>query len=167
MSRLLPAALLILAITPLAFARGTGHKNTAGDRSSFGSDITIDAGTTAGDIACAFCSVHLHGDVKGDVAVVYGNVTVDAGQSVTGDVAVLGGDLAVADDAAIGGDVALAAGDLHLSPEGIIRGDRAIASSRLWLLVPFIPLLVLIGLIWLIVWIVRRNRYRRMYYPRP
>ena len=33
---------------------------------SFGNDIMVADGETAGDIACVFCSVHVHGDVRGD-----------------------------------------------------------------------------------------------------
>jgi hypothetical protein len=105
-------------------------------------------------------------DVKGDVAVAFGSVILDSDRSIMGDVAAIGGDVSVADDASVGGDLALFAGDLHLAPDASIRGDRAILPGRFWLLVLLIPLLIPIGLIWLIVWIVRRNRDRRFYAPR-
>ena len=58
---LLAAALLLPAAS--AFA------TTTQDHVSVGQDISIAEGETASDIACAFCTVHVHGDVKGDIAV--------------------------------------------------------------------------------------------------
>src|SRR5580693_1865231 len=94
---------LVFAVVSLslpAFARSSD------DRASVGSDITIAEGQTVGDVACAFCSVRVHGEVKGDVAVVFGDITVDAGKSVGGDVAVLGGDLELGAGSQVTGDVA-------------------------------------------------------------
>ena len=114
-----------------------------------GSNITVAEGETAGDIACAFCSVHIHGDVKGDVAVAFGKVEVDPGHSISGDVAVLGGDLTLGRRRTVGGDVSVAAGDATLGPGAMIHGSRTVLPGRIWLLLPFAPLILLIGLIWL------------------
>jgi hypothetical protein len=154
---LLAIALLLVASTP--FARADQ------DRVSFGSDISVAEGENAGDLVCAFCSVHVHGDVKGDVAVLFGSVTVDPTHTISGDIAILGGDLTLADETEVGGDVAVMAGSANLASTAAIRGDRSILPGRLWLLVPFAPLLILIGIIWLIVYLVRRNRYRFPAYP--
>ncbi|MBB5318236.1 polymer-forming cytoskeletal protein [Tunturibacter empetritectus] len=154
---LLALALLIVAGTP-AFARSSQ------DRASIGSDITIADGETAGDIACAFCTVRVHGEVKGDIATFLGSVVVDSGRTISGDVASLGGDLEMGQDASVGGDVAIAAGDLKLGDGAAIHGQRTVLPGRLWLLLPLAPFLILAGLIWLIVSIVRRNRYP---YPVP
>jgi hypothetical protein len=154
----LAAALLLTAATP-AFA------SSPQDRASFGGDITIADGETAGDIACAFCSVHIHGDVRGDVAVLFGNVTVDAGHGISGDVAALGGDLNLGEGAEVGGDVAIAAGDANLASGAMIHGSQTVLPGRFWLILPFAPLLILAGIIWLIVYLVRRNRYQFPVYP--
>jgi hypothetical protein len=135
------------------------------DRVGIGTDITIADGESAGDIACAFCSVHVHGTVKGDVAVLFGSIYVDAGRSISGDVAALGADVHLGEGAWTGGDMAIAAGDLRLDPGAEVHGQRSIAPSRLWLILPFAPLLILGGIIWLIVYIVRRNRYQFPAYP--
>ncbi|MEO6815740.1 MAG: hypothetical protein ABI177_03500, partial [Edaphobacter sp.] len=58
---LLAFVFLLVALTPAAQAEQS--------RTSFGGNISVAEGETSGDIACAFCSVHIHGDVKGDVAV--------------------------------------------------------------------------------------------------
>jgi hypothetical protein len=154
---LLAAALLLLIATP--FARADQ------DRASFGDDINVAQGESAGDVACAFCSVHVHGDVKGDVAVLFGSVTVDSTHSIDGNVAILGGDLNLAEDTEVGGNVAIAAGSLHVAPDAVIHGDRTILPGHLWLVVTFAPLLILIGIIWLIVYLVGRNRYQFPAYP--
>jgi len=156
--RLAIAALLLLSSLG-AFA------DSSRDRASFGREVVVDAGESSGDIACAFCSVQIHGDVQGDVAVLFGNVSVDSGHAITGDVALLGGDLILGDDTQVGGDVAIAAGDLNASPGASVRGHSAVFPGRLWLLVPLLPLLILAGIIWLIVYVVRRNRYQFPAYP--
>jgi hypothetical protein len=156
----LAAASLLLLATP-----SFGLSSHSQDHASVGGDITVAEGETASDIACAFCSVHIHGDVRGDVAVLFGSVTLDSGHRISGDVAILGGDLTVGDDSQVGGDVAIAAGDLNLAPTATVHGDRSVFRGRFWLLVPFAPILLLIGIIWLIVHLVRRNRYRFPAYP--
>lgn len=154
---LLAAALLLVVFTPFASAdQGRG---------AFGSDITVSEGETAGDIACAFCSVHIHGDVKGDVAVLFGSVDVDSTHTISGDVAILGGDLNLANETEVGGDVAILAGNANLADTASIHGDRTVLPGRFWLLLPFAPLIILIGIIWLIVALIRRNRYQFPAYP--
>jgi|SRR5450756_874546 len=156
---ILITSLLILASAIPAYARSDN------DHASFGQDITIPEGDTSGDIACAFCSVHIHGDVKGDVAVLFGGITVDSGKNVSGDVAILGGDLSLEEESQVGGDVAIAAGDLNLASNALVRGSRAVFPGRFWLLIPLAPILIVVGIIWLIVYLVRRNRYQFPAYP--
>jgi hypothetical protein len=156
---LLISALLFLSAVPPSFARSSE------DRASVGNDITVSEGETVGDVACAFCSVRIHGNVKGDVAVLFGSVAIDSSQAVSGDVAILGGDLKLGEDGRVGGDVAIAGGRAYLDSDATIHGSRAILPGRLWVLLPFAPLLILIGIIWLIVYLVRRNRYRYSVYP--
>jgi hypothetical protein len=159
MLRLLLAVGLLLASALPAFAKG------GDDRASVGNNITIAEGETAGDVACVFCSVRVHGDVRGDVAVLFGRIEVDPGHTISGDLAALGADLNLGEGATVGGDVAIAAGDANLAPGAMIRGSRMVLSNRMWLLLPFAPLLILIGVIWLIVHLVRRNRYQFPAYP--
>jgi hypothetical protein len=158
MSRMLLAATLLLATTT-AFAKSDQ------DRASVGGDITVSEGETVTDIACAFCSVHIHGDVKGDVAVLMGSVTLDPNHTISGDVAILGGDLNMGEESSVGGDVAIAAGNANLASGAIIHGSRNVLPGAFWLLIPFAPFLILIGIIWLIVYLVRRNRYQFPVYP--
>ncbi len=135
------------------------------DRAGFGNDITIAEGETAGDVACMFCTVRVHGDVRGDMAVMFGKVQVDAGRKISGDVATLGADLDLGPGATVGGDLAMAAGDANLASGAMVHGSSMVLPNKMWLLLPFAPLLILIGLIWLIVYIVQRNRYQFPAYP--
>jgi hypothetical protein len=159
MRRLLLAVALLVSITLPAYARSSD------DRASFGNDITIAEGETASDVACMFCDVHVHGDIRGDVAVMFGKVDVDPGRSISGDVATLGADLNLGPGATVGGDLAMAAGDVNAGPGARIHGSSMVLPGKIWLMLPFAPLLILIGLIWLIVYLVRRNRYRFPAYP--
>jgi hypothetical protein len=158
--KLFYVALLSLTLAPLtAFAKSDN------DRVSIGSDIIVSEGENAGDVVCIFCSVHAHGDVSGDAAVILGSLNVDSGHKVSGDVSVVGGDLNLAEAAEVGGDAAIIAGDANLASEAAIHGSRTVLPGRLWLLVPFAPLLIVIGVIWLIVYLVRRRRYQFPVYP--
>jgi hypothetical protein len=159
MRRLLLAVALLVSVTLPAYARSSD------DRASFGNDITIAEGETASDVACMFCDVHVHGDIRGDVAVMFGKVDVDPGRSISGDVATLGADLNLGPGATVGGDLAMAAGDVNAGPGARIHGSSMVLPGKIWLMLPFAPLLILIGLIWLIVYLVRRNRYRFPAYP--
>jgi hypothetical protein len=156
--QLLSAILVILLSSSVsAFAKGNHSDN---DRVSFGSDITVSEGENAGDIVCMFCSVKVHGDVGGDMAVFFGSITVDSGHKIGGDVVVLGGDLNMGEEAATGGDAAIIAGNANLAQSAAIHGSRTVLPGAFWLLIPFAPLLIFIGIIWLIVHLFRRNRYR-------
>jgi hypothetical protein len=159
MRRLLLAVAVFVASALPAYARSTD------DRVSFGNDITIAEGDSVGDVACMFCDVRVHGDVRGDVAVMFGKVEVDAGRSISGDVAALGADLNMGEGSSVRGDLALAAGDANLASGATVHGSSMVLPGRIWLLLPFAPLLILIGVIWLIVYIVRRNRYQFPAYP--
>jgi hypothetical protein len=160
MRRLLlsPALLFLVAAAP-AFARSSQ------DHVTVGQNITIAEGESSGDIACIFCSVRVHGNVKGDIAVLFGSVSVDSDQKISGDVAMLGGDLNLAEESQVGGDVAIAGGHAYMAEGAVIRGSSSILPGKIWLLLPFLPLIALAGIIWLIVYLVQRNRYRVPMYP--
>jgi predicted acyltransferase (DUF342 family) len=158
--QLLSLALLLTLLAPLpAFAKG------GNDRVSIGSDITVPEGETVGDVVCILCSVHARGDISGDAVAILGGLTVDSGHRINGDAAVIGGDLTMGESSEIGGDVSVIAGDANLASEAVIHGSRTVMPGRLWLLVPFAPLLILIGIIWLIIHFTRRRRYQFPVYP--
>jgi hypothetical protein len=160
--RTLLSALLALTLTLTAFAR---HSHSSNDRASFGSDINIAEGETVGDVACAFCSVHIRGDVTGDVAVAFGSVTVAEGRTISGDTAILKGNLNLGEGSTLHGDLAIMAGSAHLADGATINGSRSVIPEPIGTLMLLAPFAVLIGIIWLIVYLVRRNRYRFPAYP--
>jgi predicted acyltransferase (DUF342 family) len=130
------------------------------DVAKVGQDIVIPEGETAGDIACAFCNVRVHGDVKGDVAVAFGNLDVDSGHQISGDVAVLAGHVGLGEGSRVGRDLAVV-GKLHEGESSTVGGSRGVVPGELLLL----PVALLAGVIWLVVFMVRRSRYRPVYPP--
>lgn len=158
---LLSAALIVLLTQP-AFAKERSHGD---DRASFGSEIVVAEGERVGDVACAFCSVHIHGDVTGDVAVAFGSVAVDPGHSIAGDTAIVAGNLNLGEGSTVSGDLAILAGDALMAEGAQIHGSRSIIQQPLGTLILLAPLLIVIGIIWLIVYFVRRNRYQFPAYP--
>jgi cytoskeletal protein CcmA (bactofilin family) len=156
---ILSAALLL---TLPAFARGSHGDN---DRASFGSPIVVPEGQSVADVACAFCSVHIRGEVTGDVAVFMGSVSVEPGHSIAGDAAIAAGDLNLGEGSMVNGDVAIVGGDAKLAEGAMIHGSRSIIPPPLGTLILLSPLLILAGIIWLIVYLIRRSRYRFPAYP--
>ena len=135
------------------------------DRVSVGNDVVVADGTAMNDVVCIFCSVQVHGTVKGDIVAILGSVRIDESRSITGDVVAVGGDVALGNNATVDGDVAVVAGDLQRGSDAAVHGDTSVEAGRGWLLLPFAPLLILVGLVWLIVWFIRRNRYTFPVYP--
>ena len=163
-SRLLLAACLFAPTVLFASSHKNGNGN---DHVGFGNTITVDEGQTAGDIVCAFCTVRIHGDVSGDIVTFFGDVKVDNNHSISGDSVVFGGDLGLGDQSQIHGDLVLFGGEISQAPTAIIHGDRVVFAGTGWLMVLLSPLLIPIGIIWLIVHLVRRSRYRFPAYPPP
>ena len=155
MTKLLLLAFSLLAVQP-AFAK---HTKGGSDHVSVFSTINVREGEAAGDIACAFCTVNIHGDVRGDVAVLFGTVHTDPDRSIDGDVALMFGTLILADNVHVRGDLAMFAGSSEIAPSATISGDRAVLSGPIAVAIAVAPFLILAGIIWLIVYLIRRARY--------
>jgi hypothetical protein len=155
--------LVPLLVAPARPAHAKGRSDN--DRASVGSSITVREGETAGDVACAFCSVHVQGEVTGDVAVFLGSLTVEPGHTIGGDVAVAGGNLNLGEGSTVNGDVAIVGGNAKIAEGAAIHGERAIIPPPLGTLILLSPLIFLALIIWLIVYLVRRSRYRFPMYP--
>ena len=156
------SATLLTALALPAYAKGSHGGN---DRASFGSPIEVPEGESVADIACAFCSVHIRGEVTGDVAVFMGSVTLEPGHSIAGDTAIAAGDLNLGEGSTVNGDVAIVGGNANLAEGAGIHGSRAIIPPPLGTLILLSPFLFLAGIIWLIVYLVRRSRYQFPMYP--
>ncbi len=153
MSKLLLAVLLVLALFR------EGNHDSGNDRVGIFSTINVAEDQAVGDVACAFCTVNIRGDVKGDVAVLFGTVSASPDRTISGDVAILFSSLHLGDNAHIGGDLAAALSTTDIAPTASVHGDRAIFSSSLGFAVLAGPLLILAGIIGCIIFFVRRNRY--------
>jgi predicted acyltransferase (DUF342 family) len=149
----------------LAAALGTQSAAASNDRISFGKNITVTEGDPANDIVCIACSVTLQGDVHGDIVTVFGGIKAEGSREISGDVVALGGDLILPGSSTLQGDLVVVGGDLDLGPEATVHGDRSVFPGRAWILLPFAPLVILAGIVWLAIWLVRRNRYRFPMYP--
>jgi hypothetical protein len=153
MSKLLLAVVLVIALL-----RSSNHGG-GNDRVAIFSPIDIAEGDTVGDVACAFCSVNIHGDVHGDIAVIFGTVTADPNRTISGDVAILFGRLFLGDNDHIGGDLAAALTTTEIPSSATVSGDRSVMKSGFGLAVLAGPVLILAGIIGLVIFLVRRNRY--------
>jgi predicted acyltransferase (DUF342 family) len=149
----------------LAAALGTQSAAASNGRISFGKNITVTEGDPANDIVCIACSVTLQGDVHGDIVTVFGGIKAEGSREISGDVVALGGDLILPGSSTLQGDLVVVGGDLDLGPEATVHGDRSVFPGRAWILLPFAPLVILAGIVWLAIWLVRRNRYRFPMYP--
>ena len=136
-----------------AYAR---HGREGEDRVGAFSTIVISEDRPAADVACVFCSVRVDGDVHGDIAVLFGTVTVTEGRTISRDVATLFSTLVLGDGARIDGDLATVFGTANLAESAHVGGDRAVFSSGVGITVILAPLLIVAGVIWLLVWVARR-----------
>ena len=150
--------LVILLVLLAAFAAPTALASDHPDHVSLFNTINIPEEESAGDIACAFCTVNIHGNVSGDVAALFGTVNVEPSRSIGGDVALLFGTLRLDEDATVHGDLASLFSTVEIADTATVKGSRAIVPRGVALGILLAPLLILAGVVWLIVYLVRRSR---------
>ena len=167
LSQLRPAALVFAAflLGPLVTPAHAAHHDGGQDRVGMFTTINISEDRPAGDVACMFCTVNVDGDIHGDVAVLFGTVNGGADRTISGDVAILFSTLRLGDHSRINGDLASAFSTTDLPASTSVRGDRAILATGFGITVLLAPLLLLLGVIWLIVHLVRDHRARYQPYP--
>jgi hypothetical protein len=147
------ALLLLLAIAPFATAKNDP------EYAQFGRDIRIGPDQQAGDLTCIGCSIYILGQVSGDVTAVGGNIVMSGDGSVAGDLTTVLGDVRLSDTAKVGGDLAAVGGSLRRQPNVTIGGDVTALDGRAWIwLIVGPPILMLVGIVWLIVWLLDRGR---------
>ena len=162
---LVSVAALLVALLPgsaVASSHGGGQ-----DHAGAFTTINVSEDHPAGDIACMFCTVNLDGDVHGDVAVLFGTVNGTADHTISGDVAVLFSTLSLGDNSRVNGDLASAFSTIDIPASTSVRGDRSVFATGFGISVLLAPLLLLLGVVWLIVHLVRDNRARYAYPPTP
>jgi len=101
----------------------------AEDMVQFGSTINVPKDASIHDAVCFFCSVNVHGTVKGDTVVFFGSVRVDG--QMNHDVVVFFGDVDVADNASIAHDVVNFFGGVQLGENVTIGQDMVVMFGSL------------------------------------
>src|SRR5579862_822036 len=122
-------------------------------------DITIAENEQAGDLTCIACSIHVHGQVAGDVTAVAGNITIARKAQVAGDVTTVGGNLRLDEASGVAGDATVIGGNIHRDPEAVVSGELTTMGGEGWLIPIILAPFVLLGLIAaFVVWLVQRLR---------
>jgi len=147
---LLSLALMLAAAIPAA-AR-SGGKN---DRVQFGSSITVHEDEEVGDLVCIGCSIHMSGTC-GDLVAIGGSALIEG--TVKGDVVAIGGGAKLTDSAHIAGDLVTIGGGLARDAGATVAGDVVSQGGGyvmpLLLIVPLIPVILIVALIW---WLITRS----------
>lgn len=124
-----------------------------------GHNINVGPNDKVGDLTCFGCSIHVRGEVAGDVTAFGGNVTLEDQAQVAGDVSIFGGDVRLDRGVRIAGDVSVFGGQIHRDPQATVSGDVTSFGGHGWLLPIVLTPIVLLGLlVALIIWIIQRAR---------
>lgn len=143
----------------LAGLVSASHAQRNPDITQFSRDIRVQPEQKAGDLTCINCSIHVRGQVAGDVTAVRGEIVVDDNAQVAGDVTAVAGDIRVNNGAAISGDLTAVAGSVIRQPSATVTGDVTSLPGAIWIfLIVGAPLIVLGMIIALIIWLVQRGR---------
>ena len=147
------ALLFWIAFSTAAFAKDNPSYT------QLGRNINVGPNDQVGDLTCFGCSIHIRGDVTGDVTTFGGSVTLEDQAQVAGDVSIFGGDARLDRGVKVSGDVSVFGGQIHRDPQAAIAGDVTSFGGHGWLL-PILatPIVLLALLVALVVWIVQRAR---------
>lgn len=129
------------------------------DRFQMNHDIYIQPGERVGDVTCINCSVHVRGQVSGDVTAIHGNVFAAAGASIAGDVVVIAGNARLANGSQVAGDLDAIGGAVHRDPQAAVAGEITTTGGGSWmLLILLLPFAILGGIVALAIWLIQRSR---------
>lgn len=130
------------------------------DRTQFNHDIHIGPNDKVGDVTCIGCSVHVRGQVSGDITTIAGSVFLEQGASIAGDVTAVGGNARAESGSQTAGDLTAIGGNLFRDPQAAVAGDVTTTAGGRWVFLIFLlPFLFLGGIIALIIWMVQRSRH--------
>ena len=141
----------------------------------FGNSIHIAKDSTAHDVVCFFCSVHIEGAVNGDTVVFFGNVDIDGranhdvvnffGSVHAADNASIGQDLVnffgsvrLGENVSVGKDMVVMFGSVQAAPLASFGGERVLFPA--WIF--WGPFLIIFGGVYFIVHEVRAQRRMRL-----
>jgi len=146
----------VVIVPNLALAKSGG-----GDRVQFFQSINVGPDEQVGDVVCLVCSIHMAGTASGDTVAILGSIVMDG--TANGDVVAVGGGIKLGEDARVSGDTVGIGGGVTRHPNASVKGEIVAQSGPavflgLILGLFVIPLLPIVLIIWLIVWLVRRDR---------
>ena len=167
---------LFLPLLLAAFALAPAGARADNDAVQFGSDINISSTHPIHDAVCFFCSVHVQGEVTGDIVVFFGGVQIDGkanrdvvnffGRTRLADDSIVGRDLVnffgsvrAGENVQIGRSLVVLLGDLRAPQSLSVGKDRVVQPA--WLL--WIPLIIFALIVIAIVSLIRNWQRRRMY----
>ena len=128
------------------------------DRVQFNQDIRIGSNERAGDVTCIACSVHVRGQVSGEVTTAAGSVFLEQGASIAGDVTVVGGNARAESGSQVAGDLTAIGGTLLRDPQASVAGDVTTWGGGGWVFLIFLlPFAILGGIIALIIWLIQHS----------
>ena len=156
--------LLVVFVVAAAALPVWARSGSGNDRVQFGSSINVTEDEQAGDLVCIGCSVRVAGTC-GDIVSIGGRV--DLVGHAKGDVVAIGGGVRLGENAQVGGDVVTIGGPLMRGQGSEVGGEIVSQSGSfvipLLFIVPLIPVVLVVALIW---WLVTRNN-RRPVQPQP
>jgi len=144
-------------VVVLAAFSGNAFADGSHDRTQMGHSISIGPGEKVSDATCFGCSIHVRGQVEGDVTSFGGSIVLEDGAEVAGDATAFAGDVRLEKDVKVSGSVTVFGGRIHRDPGASVGGDITNFNGSIWIFLIFVlPFFVLGGFIALIVWVIRR-----------
>ena len=148
--------LMLIAMAPTLLTAQDG----GGERVHFFQNINVTADETVGDVVCIGCSIRMSG-TSGDTVAILGSIVIDG--TVTGSAVAVGGGIKLGEDARVMGDTVGLGNGIARHPNAVVKGEVVSQAGPLIFIGLFLggvvlPLLPIILIIWLIVWLVRRDR---------
>jgi len=154
--------LIPFALSCFAFTLLLSGAAFAGDDSSyteFGHNINVSSDQHIADVTCFGCSIHVRGQVAGDVTAIGGSIFLEDQAKVGGDVTAIMGDARLGQGIQVGGDATVIGGELHRDPQALVGGDVTSLFGRRWIfLILLVPLMILGLVVAFVIWLVQRLR---------
>lgn len=154
--KLLLVALLLLGTVPLAHAR---------DIVAFHQTVRINSEDDVKDLVCAFCTIHIDGEVHGDLVTAFSNVQFERSAEIEGDAVSAFDEFRFKGDNRIHRDMVSFGSKVDAEGPYQVSGDRVSVPDFVAYLVLIAPFAILAGIVWFIVKLVQRRR--RYAYPPP
>jgi hypothetical protein len=124
-----------------------------------GRNINIGPYEQVGDLTCFGCSIHVRGQVSGDVTTFGGSIALENQAQVAGDVTSFGGDVRLDEGVRVAGSATVFGGQIRRDAQATVAGDVTSFGGRGWALLIFLVPIVVVGLfVALVIWLIQRAR---------